>query len=345
VVTSFTADDVDALATGARLLGSGGGGDIAVAALLLRQRIGRVQVVAAGDLDPDGLVVHVATIGAPAIVEERLFATEELVQAVRAMEAHFGLRACAIAVLEIGGSNALMPFAVAEELALPVVDSDLMARAYPRLDQTSLAAAGFNAAPVVIVGTGGSTAVISHCSASELEVLVRATCAAMGGHAMIAAYPVVAADLAQWGIAGSVSACVDLGRRFIAARLEPLSVLADRVGFTRLFETRIDDIQPCSPGVPGSMTVEAMSVLEPIRVDFADEFIAITVGGELTAASPDVILALDHISRLPLAPEQLRVGQNVTFATIDSFFPWSHESIDRVGPKSYGLLVDDGNAA
>jgi DUF917 family protein len=339
-VKTFTVDDVDDFAAGALLLGSGGGGDVDLGAILLRNLLGTVEVRRADELPSSALVVHVGMSGSPDVLAERLISVDDSVRAVRAVEAHLGEAVAAIGAAEIGGLNALIAVAVAHEMGLPLVDADIMGRAYPRLTQTSLAAAGHSPEPVAIVSPAGGTVVLSNCSPVALEALVDACSATMGGLVATADYPVTAGELAMHGVDGSVSACLDIGRRFTGSRMEDLAELCSAVGFFVHHEGRIDQIHPRVQGTPGSITIDATTASDPVRVDFADEFIGITVGGTPVASVPDVILALDHLTRLPLHPEQLRVGQTAVFVSMRSLHAWSPEDLGLVGPASYGLVVE-----
>ncbi len=68
-------EDIDDLALGATLLGTGGGGDPYIAKLMVRQAIedyGPIKVVAPEELPPDGLVLTTAVIGAPTVILEKI---------------------------------------------------------------------------------------------------------------------------------------------------------------------------------------------------------------------------------------------------------------------------------
>ena len=71
---TITAERVAALAAGATLLGSGGGGPVALGELLLRRALPRRGVIVrrARDLPQQAMVVHVGVFGAPDVLAERL---------------------------------------------------------------------------------------------------------------------------------------------------------------------------------------------------------------------------------------------------------------------------------
>ena len=67
-------EDIDDMALGATLLGTGGGGDPYIAKLMVKQAIekyGPIEVVEPAELPPDGLVMTSAVIGAPTVILER----------------------------------------------------------------------------------------------------------------------------------------------------------------------------------------------------------------------------------------------------------------------------------
>ena len=67
--------DIDDMALGATLLGTGGGGDPYIAKLMVKQAIetyGPINVVDPRDLPQDGLVMTSAVIGAPTVILEKI---------------------------------------------------------------------------------------------------------------------------------------------------------------------------------------------------------------------------------------------------------------------------------
>jgi len=76
----LTIDEIDDLALGATLLGTGGGGDPYVGKLLVKQAIadhGPAKVVEPEELPDDGRVLTTAIIGAPTVILEKIPAGTE----------------------------------------------------------------------------------------------------------------------------------------------------------------------------------------------------------------------------------------------------------------------------
>src|ERR1700733_15082745 len=92
-------DDIESLAVGAWVLGTGGGGNPYLPLLNMRQlyRDGhRVQLIDASDLADDDWVGTVASMGAPLVGQERLIDSLTLARAVSVMEKHIGHRFAAM---------------------------------------------------------------------------------------------------------------------------------------------------------------------------------------------------------------------------------------------------------
>ncbi len=82
---TITPAHIDGLARGAAVLGTGGGGDPYIGALLARQALvsGDVTVVGLDEVPDDALVLFVAMMGAPTVMVERLPSLAEVVEPVK----------------------------------------------------------------------------------------------------------------------------------------------------------------------------------------------------------------------------------------------------------------------
>ena len=340
----ITADDVDALAAGALLLGSGGGGAVALGRQLLHRLLGRpsaVRLVPAAELPPEALVVHAGVVGSPDVLGERLLNPADLAAAASAVAGYVGGELSALGVIEIGGLNGPVGVLAAAELGLPLVDGDLMGRAFPRIDQSTLALAGCPITPLALVNPAGDTVLVPRCAASMVQPLVSATVGAMGGAAVLALFPSPAGVLAEHGVAGSVSACLELGRNFLAAiasGVEP-ELLVDRIGGRVLADGQVDEVRPRQGGALGAMTVTDRSG-STVRIDHLDEFLAVTVDGAVAAATPEVIVAMDASGRAVVRTDQVHTGQRLVVFTLPALHRWRANEIDRVGPSGFGLHLE-----
>jgi DUF917 family protein len=332
-LTGIALPQLPALAAGAMLLGSGGGGLVTVPEMLLRQRLGSIPVVLAADLPTDALVVHLGVVGAPDVHDERLIDPADLAAAARAVVAHVGGELAAVGIIEIGGMNAPTALLGALELGVPVVDGDIMGRAFPRIEMSTLAVAGRPATPLALVGPGGGTVVVTRGTPKLAEALVASTVRAMGGAAALALFPTTAGVLVDHGVVGSLSTCVALGEAILAVGQSGAHAIVDALGGRVLVEGSVDEIHTRSGGAPGSVTL-AVPGGSVARIDHLDEFLAVSHEGRVVACTPDVLNALDSSTLLPLRPEQIRHGQAVVVFALPALHEWPAGAVD---PAAFGL--------
>src|SRR5512137_225542 len=101
-------EDIDRIAVGAAILGSGGGGDPHIGKLMAKQAIsahGPVRLIDAAEVPDAALVIPSAMMGAPAVMLEKLPNGGEPQMAFRALENYLGKKAHAVISIEAGGLN------------------------------------------------------------------------------------------------------------------------------------------------------------------------------------------------------------------------------------------------
>ena len=123
----LTLDDIETLAIGAWILGTGGGGSPYLGLLNMRRLYAegyRVSLLSPLALADEDWVAVVSNMGAPLIGQERLADSHNIARAVEIQEALLGAGFRAVMPLEIGGGNAMQPLMAAAHHGLPVVDAD-----------------------------------------------------------------------------------------------------------------------------------------------------------------------------------------------------------------------------
>ena len=200
-------EDIELLAVGAWVLGTGGGGNPYLPLLNMRAlyRDGhRVQLMDAADLADDDWVGTVANMGAPLVGQERLTDSLTLARAVSVMEKHIGHRFAALMSMEIGGANGVRPFMAAAHLKRPVVDSDTMGRAYPEAQMTSVSVGGLTPYPLTAVDVRGFESIVHKVPTWKwAERVARKICVEYGSVAATCQPPRTGAEVKQWGIHGT----------------------------------------------------------------------------------------------------------------------------------------------
>ncbi|HKY46596.1 MAG TPA: DUF917 domain-containing protein, partial [Acidimicrobiia bacterium] len=156
-------DQIQAIALGAAVLGSGGGGDPHIGSLLARQALrdhGPVTVLDPAEVPDDALTAMSAVMGAPTVLIEKLPGGDEQVNAFRALERHLGRPITHVTCAEVGGLNSMLPIVAAARLGLPLVDCDAMGRAFPEIQMSTPSLSDIAAAPMALSDEKGNTCLI-----------------------------------------------------------------------------------------------------------------------------------------------------------------------------------------
>ena len=149
----LTEEDLEPIAIGAGILGTGGGGNPYLGFLRAREavrRVGKVVVIDPTEVVDQHQIVVSGGMGSPVVSYEKLPQGDEEANAVRALEGHLGVQFDAIAPFEMGGGNSMAPLVVGAALDIPVVDGDGMGRAFPELQMITYLIYGGSAAPAAL---------------------------------------------------------------------------------------------------------------------------------------------------------------------------------------------------
>src|SRR4051794_20925165 len=214
-------EDLEDLARGAAVLGTGGGGNPYVGKLLAQAAIrqyGPVMLVDAQEIPDDAVVVQSAMMGAPTVMVEKLPRGDEVVNAFTALEDYLGRQVTHVTCGEAGGINSTIPFVVAARMGLPLVDGDGMGRAFPELQMLIPSMLGMSATPMAVADEKGNTVLLTTVSNYWTERLARTATIEMGCTALIACYVMTGQQVRDTMVLGTLSLCQDVGRIIVAAR-------------------------------------------------------------------------------------------------------------------------------
>lgn len=345
-------ETVTDLALGATLLGTGGGGDPRVGALMARAAIrqhGSVRVIAPEAVQDGGLVVPVAMIGAPTVILERIPGGHELDLAMRGFEDLQQQPVTATMPIEAGGINSTIPLVLAARRGLPLVDADGMGRAFPEVQMVTLGAGGVRAWPLVLADESGNVVSVSSArDNASAERLARAAVVAMGGSAVVAHYAVTAQQLRDWAVPHSVSLAVAIGRALTRARAEgadPIEAIGPVCGARRLFTGQVTDVERSTQAgfVRGRLALKGLDddTGRRAEVDFQNENLIVRSEDVVLAAVPDLISLVEAESGQPLTTEGMRYGLRVHVVGIPaSPIWWRPEALPLVEPRAFGYDID-----
>lgn len=346
-------DDIDDLAAGSAFLGTGGGGDPYIGALLCREALGRhgpVALLDVEDIRDEDAVFGAAAMGAPTVMIEKLFSIEDQDRAVRALERFLGRTATAITSLEIGGCNSMMPVAYAAMRGLPIIDGDGMGRAFPQLQMTSFNVSGVNCAPMTLADEHGNVVLFETDDGKKAEELARPVVAAMGAAGCMSCYPMTGAQARISTVPRTLSAAIAIGRAIsgktfggLAPVERLLAALGEQAlyGFAnRAFDGKIVSVERVTRDgwVIGTCTIEALEAAGTAVVHFQNENLSVTVDGRLRCIVPDLVTIVDAETAQAIPTERLAYGQRVSVIACSA--PpqlTTAEALAVMGPTGFGL--------
>ncbi len=348
----LTESDIESLAIGAAILGTGGGGSPYLAKLRCLRELQagkRVNLISLEELDDNARVVPIGGIGAPAITIEKLEEGTEGLRALRAIEAHVQCKADALIAAEIGGGNSLTPIITAASAGIPVVDGDGMGRAFPEMQMTTFSIYGHRSTPAAIADDKGNVVVVDHAASERwYEKLARNAVITMGGTAIGAEAPMTGAYVKRAAVPGTVSLAIAIGDQVRKANREHVDavplICAGQRG-KRLMDAKIVDLQRAVEagfsvgrilfeGIDGDAGRQA-------EIKFQNEFLTFSQQGTVVVCVPDLIVLLDIDTGHAVTTDTLRFGQRVCVVA----FPChpllrTPRALEVVGPRAFGLDCD-----
>ena len=348
----LTLDDIEALAIGAWVLGTGGGGSPYLGLLNMRRlyaggaRVSLMPVEALADDDP---VAVVSNMGAPLVGQERLTDSANIARAVELMEEHTGRRFRAIMSLEIGGNNAIQPLMAAAHLDRPVVDADCMGRAYPEAQMTSFAVGDLRPWPLSMVDPRGVEGIVARVPSWKwMERLSRRMCVELGSIAATCKAPRTGREVKDWGIHGTTTKAIALGRAIRAAQREhrdPVDAILQAEDGRLIFRGKVADVarRTTEGFLRGTARLEGLDDFRgrTLELGFQNEWAVGWLDGAPRVMTPDLICVLDTVSGEAIGTETLRYGQRGTVIALRAppvFL--TPRGLDFVGPRAFGYDLD-----
>ncbi|KAI0372037.1 DUF917-domain-containing protein [Pilatotrama ljubarskyi] len=368
--------DLEWIAEGCGVLGTGGGGSPYPPFLMARQalRDGKEIIV----VDPDyvaetDVFIRCSFMGSPSVSSERLQGGDEIPSSARALMKYLGISDFTGSISEeIGGGNGIQPMIVAAEMGKTVLDCDLMGRAYPNMYQTLPGAYGIPNGlwPCAISDGIGNTLVLPSARNNKaVEDILRVVTTEMGSKSGVSMAPLDRKTCVKYGVPHSVSQAWRIGRAIALCRKHnvlkriPQAILELQNGAC-LFVGKIIDVQrEVRKGFTwGQVTIVplqeeeeedasgASSYTLPVHADdklvipFQNEnlyaYIESAHGEEkIHVTVPDLITVLDSQNGAALGTPDYRYGLRVTVIALAGHPSWTTtpEGLACGGPSAFGL--------
>ncbi len=344
-------ENIEDIALGAAVLGTGGGGDPYVGKLMAREAVrqyGPVELYTLDELDDDDLIVPSAGMGVPIVIVEKLPAGDDMIRAFQALGKYSGRTPRGTMSIEAGGLNSVMPIYVAARLRIPMVDCDGMGRAFPEIQMTIFTAYGITASPFAMSDERGNVLLMDTVSNKWVETFARSCVVHMGAEGMIALYSATVKQLKEAAIHGTITLAEEIGKTVRNARLReanPVDAVRKSVNGFLIFRGKITDVDRRIEGGwnRGDATMAGSGDFEGqvLNLDFQNEHLAVRVNGEFAATVPDLIAVLDGETGEPITTEALRYGMRVAVIAFPCAPQWREpDALALVCPRYFGYDID-----
>ncbi|KIX01624.1 uncharacterized protein Z518_09350 [Rhinocladiella mackenziei CBS 650.93] len=365
--------DVELIALGTGILGTGGGGSSYLMALytlsiLRKSNTGTMRVIRPEALKDSDICVFGASYGAPSVSDERISSGTDVFSTIDAINTVMGITDFqGIVADEIGGGNGLVVFPTSARYDRPVIDCDLMGRAYPTLEHGTPYVYGMPLLPFGTADCKGNTAlVVAAETNTRVESMVRNTCIELGNATAVAARPLTGDIIQKYSVPNTISQAWYLGRAVLLARqskLDFIEAIASVTPVKTLYTGKIIDV---TRDVSRGYTM-GRSVIAPLGADeddtwngsapetqhlvipFQNEYLyAAYVDDASGKGKEDVICTVpDLISILgqdgeALGSPELRYGLKVRVIGMPAHPLWTGtpEGLRIGGPEYFGLPLE-----
>lgn len=312
--------DIASLCVGASVLGSGGGGDTAILSSFvdeIMKEAGSVDLISVGDLGENDLVIPLAYLGSPAVSLVQGPTLPLFVSLIEAIIADQPNKRIVLMPAEIGGCNALAPLVPASVLGLPVLDADLIGRAFPKVSMCKPAINHPNQTRYFYMSNrDGHVQKLMAQNVAEMEEKAREFCIQSGGSASIATFIFEGDQHSSHAIEGSVTRAFRMGEALLSN--QGVATMGGHLQASGM----VVSLQRETVGgfLLGSVTLSTNE--GEVVVAFQNEYVCAVRGGVPFIQTPDLVVLFDRDTKTPVASETLREGLYLELVSFPSPAFW-----------------------
>ena len=341
--------ELDDIATGAGILGAGGGGDPYIGKLMAIQAIqefGEPTLISVDDLEDDDLVLPIAMMGAPTVLAEKAMNGNEYDELFKQMERFLGKKVRAVMPIEAGGVNSMIPFIAACRNKLPIVDADAMGRAFPELQMVTFTIGDIPATPMCLTDEKGNSCILNTISNKWTENIARSITMTVGASVSMILYPVTGKQIKEFGIRDIVTKSEIIGKTIKDLKKSnsnnKIEEFLKVVGGYKLFAGKVSDINRITRDAFnfGETKIDGIDEYKGkmCEVSFQNENLCVKVGDKILATTPDLITLIDIETLNPITTDMIKYGKRVLVIAMPCDKLWrTKKGLEIAGPKYFKL--------
>ena len=309
-------EDVEALAIGGTILGGGGGGwpEMGLRDGYLALEIGKVELWAPDEADPEWRVITSAALGAP--TEPGDTKPMHFIRAAQLLR-DVGVEFDGVIAAENGGQNSFGGWVIAAALGLPVVDTPGDGRAHPTALMGSMGLHRTKYDSVKVGVTEGSE-VVSWGSLETTGAAIRAQARYMKALVAMARDPVPVSYTIEHGAPGAILMGINLGYKYMAAGDDPDKRIEESARFLGGAIICRAEIVEKSIEAKGGFDVGVMTLREDSeewKLSYVNEYMTLEKEGERLATFPDLMTTFNEQGE-PVTSAALKKGQTIYLVNV-----------------------------
>lgn len=356
--------DCEDFLRGCLVMGTGGGGSAENGMQFLKDALERrlsIEWVDAYTIPDDAWTVTPYLMGsiAPPSPEEaaalaeldqmNVTALHAMERSVKEMEDYIGKEIGAIVPVELGAANTPAPLVVASSLGIPAVDGDYAGRAIPEEMQQTTYVYDKKGWPFASVDRWGNVCIVKEVHSLEMmERIGKMLSIAAYEYCCMAAYPLVGSEMKQCLVPGTLSTCLELGRKTRMARekgKDPVEAIVDSTGGWFLFEGEVSkkDWEDSEGYMVGTSYITGKGDYkgQTLKVWFKNENLVSWLDGQPFVTSPDLIIIADRKTGEGITNTLLDAGREVAVIGIRGQEVFrSRRGLHVTAPHHFGFGIE-----
>jgi DUF917 family protein len=357
--------DCEDFVQGCLFMGTGGGGGVDWGMSMLKEALNDslpLEWVDVDEIPDEALTVTSYGMGtiAPTTQEtldeiEHLglqdrFGFRSMEEAVKELGEYMGKPVGCLVPAELGAGNTPAPLVTGARLGIPVVDGDYAGRAIPDEMQGTPYLYGKHSWPFASVDKWGNVAIVKYTvSPHMLERIGKYLAVAAFGNTTMAATPLPADEMKAILVPGTLTKCLDLGRKMRLARQkgdDPIEVALQVTGGWRLFEGVVSRKEWEDRGgyMFGTTYLEGTGQFagRTFSVWFKNENHVSHLNGKPYVCSPDLVVLAHKGSGLGTTNTLIKEGDQIVAVGIKGLesFRTPFGLDEAAGPRYFGFDID-----
>jgi DUF917 family protein len=357
--------DCEDFIQGCLFLGTGGGGSTEMGMRILSKALDDgipLGWVDANDIPDDVWSVNPCGTGSIAPISEETrkqieqmgledkLGDDALIEAVKELENYLGVSFGCVVAFEPGAGNTPDALVTGGRLGIPVVDGDYAGRAVPEDIQSTTHLYGKTPWPFVAIDKWGNITIAKHCANPRMgERLGKHLALAAFGDASTAITPLIASEMKEVLVKGTLTKCLAIGRAIRQALKkgeDPVDATIEITGGWRLFEGVVTgkDWEDRDGYMFGTTHLKGTGDYEGQTLDvwFKNENHVSWLNGEPWICSPDLVVLAYKENGEGATNTDIKEGDEIVAVGVKGLEAFRTEFglNEAAGPRYYGFDID-----